>query len=241
MIAAGRVQVNGRVVSELGTRVDPERDDVTVDGRRVSLAEEQFYLALNKPAGYVTTAHDPEGRRTVMELVPPTPGLITVGRLDFSSEGLLLLTTDGEWAQRVAHPRYASTKEYLVDVVGRPSPATLARLRMPLELAPGEWSTGAEVELEGQVPGRSLLRLVLHEGRNRQIRRMLDVVGHEVLRLVRVRVGAVRLGDLRPGEWRHLTHGEIAVTAGGEVPSSELPRPTGVRRPRQVAVRRRRT
>jgi 23S rRNA pseudouridine2605 synthase len=238
MIAAGRVRVNGQVVTEPGTRVDPDRDDVTVDGRRVRLAAELVYLALNKPPGHVTTAHDPQGRRTVMELVPATPGLFPVGRLDYNSEGLLLLTTDGEWAQRVTHPRHGSAKEYVVEVAGRPAPGTLARLRAPLELAPGEWSTGAEVERVGQAPDRALLRVVLHEGRNRQIRRMMEAVGHDVLRLVRVRVGAVELGDLRPGEWRHLTHGEIAATAGGTVPRDELPLPQGVRR-RMVAVRKR--
>ena len=109
MIVAGRVRVNGQVADQLGARVDPDRDEVTVDGRRVSLSVDQAYLALNKPAGYVATANDPEGRPTVMELVPPVPGLFTVGRLDYHSEGLLLLTTDGEWGQRVTHPRYGST------------------------------------------------------------------------------------------------------------------------------------
>ena len=119
-----------------------------------------------------------------------------------------------------------------MEVEGRPRPATLARLRAPLELDNGEWSTGAEVSLEGVVPGRALLRIVLHEGRNRQIRRMLEQVGHPVLSLVRVRVGAVELGDLRPGEWRHLTHSEIAATAGATLPEDEMPKPRGVRRRR---------
>ncbi|HEU5318176.1 MAG TPA: pseudouridine synthase [Chloroflexota bacterium] len=232
MILAGRVRVNGRVADRLGTRVDPARDTIEVDGRRVSLAAEHVYLAFNKPSGYVSTANDPAGRPTVMRLVPDVPGLFSVGRLDYESEGLLLFTTDGQWGQRVSHPRHGSDKEYLIEVGGRPKPATLARLRAPMELGDGEWTSGADVRMEGVAPDRALLRIVLGEGRNRQIRRMLGVVGHPVLRLVRVRVGAVHLGDLRPSEWRHLTHAEIATTAGGPVPPEELPLPRGVRRRR---------
>jgi 23S rRNA pseudouridine2605 synthase len=235
MIVAGRVTVNGQTVTELGTRVDPARDEVRVDGRQISLADGRVYMALNKPAGYVSTAHDPQGRPTVVELVPDVAGLFAVGRLDFASEGLLLFTTDGDWAQRVSHPRYGSEKEYVVEVAGRPKPATLARLRAPLELGDGEWSSGADVSLEGTAPDSTLLRIVLREGKNRQIRRMMDAVGHPVSRLVRVRVGAVQLGTLRPGEWRHLTHGEIAATAGATVPPSELPSRPGLRRRRRVA------
>ena len=230
MISAGRVTVNDRVVDELGTRVDPAVDEIRVDGRPISLAGERVYLALNKPAGFVSTARDPHGRRTVMELVPDVAGLFAVGRLDYESEGLLVFTTDGEWAQQVAHPRYESEKEYVVEVAGRPRPATVARLRAPLELGEGEWSTGADVRLEGVAADRAMLRIVLHEGRNRQIRRMMEAVGHPVLRLVRVRVGAIHLGTLRPGDWRYLTHAEIVTTAGAQVPHSEMPRPQGVRR-----------
>ena len=232
MISDGRVTVNGRVVAELGTRVDPSVDDVRVDGRPVSVAEERAYLALNKPAGYVSTAHDPQGRPTVMALVPQLPGLFSVGRLDFQSEGLLLFTNDGEWAQRVAHPRYGSEKEYVVEVVGRPKPATLARLRGPLDLGDGEMSSGAGVSVESSAGNRTLLRIVLREGRNRQIRRMMDAVDHPVVRLVRVRVGPIHLGNLRPGHHRPLTHAEIAATAGASVPRDELPVPAGVRRRR---------
>ena len=234
MIVAGRVRVNGRLADRLGTRIDPSHDTVEVDGRRVSLAEAQAYVALNKPAGFVSTAHDPHGRPTVLQLVPSVAGLFAVGRLDFESEGLLLFTTDGEWGQRVAHPRYGSEKEYLVEVEGRPKPATVARLREPLALDGGEWTSGAGVRAEGFSPDGALLRIVLREGRNRQIRRMLDAVGHPVRRLVRVRVGPVHLGDLRPGEWRHLTHAEIATAAGSEVPPSELPLPKGLRRRRSA-------
>jgi 23S rRNA pseudouridine2605 synthase len=234
MIVAGRVLVNGHVADQLGTRVDPRHDVVAVDGRRVSLAESQSYLALNKPPGFVSTALDPQDRPTVMQLVPNVPGLFPVGRLDCESEGLLLFTTDGEWAQRVAHPSHGTTKEYLVEVDGRPRPAVIARLRAPMALEGGEWTSGASVRAEGVAADAALLRIVLSEGRNRQIRRMLDAVGHPVRRLVRVRVSTVHLGNLRPGEWRNLTHAEIATTAGTPVPRSELPLPRGVHRRRSA-------
>jgi pseudouridine synthase len=217
LILGGRVRVNGRVVAELGARVDPDRDVLVVDDRVIASPLDRTYLALHKPRGYLTTAHDPQGRPTVMSLVPHIPGLVPVGRLDAESEGLLLLTTDGEWAQRVSHPRYGASKEYLVQVHGMPSPDALARLQRPLELAPGEVSSGAEISVIGVSGGDASLRIVLHEGRNRQIRRMLAMTGHSVRRLLRVRVGGVTLGRLRPGHWRRLREHEITeaqVTAG---------------------------
>jgi len=226
LILAGRVQVNGETVRELGQRADPAGDVVAVDGVRVRLPEEATYLALHKPPGYLTTASDPGARPTVLSLVPAVPGLFPVGRLDAESEGLLLLTTDGEWGQRILHPRFGCTKEYLVEVEGRPTPGMLARLRRPMALDGGEWTTGATVRLVDSLPGRSLLRIVLGEGRNRQIRRMCAAVGHPVRHLVRVRVGAVLLGSLRAAEWRHLTWDEIARTAGG-VPGDAPATPVG--------------
>lgn len=212
MIVDGRVTVNGKVVQQLGARVSPDVDTIHVDGVKISLTEQQSYLALNKPAGYVSTASDPEGRPMVMDLVPPIPGLFPIGRLDTSSEGLILLTTDGEWGQRVSHPRFGCTKEYVAEVRGRVRPSVLATLRRPMQLDEGEWTTGAEVDVQSTAVDRTLLRIVLYEGRNRQIRRMMEIAGHPVEKLVRVRVGAVQLGTLRPGEWRHLTHDEIAAT-----------------------------
>jgi 23S rRNA pseudouridine2605 synthase len=209
LIAAGRVRVNGERVTLLGTRVDAERDAIFVDGRRVQPAQEQVYLALHKPRGYVTTAFDPEGRRTVMELVPAIPGLFPVGRLDADSSGLLLLTTDGEWAQRLTHPRYESEKEYLVEVSGRMTPEGVEALRRPLAIGPGESTTGANVEVLTTNRDRTQLRIVLHEGRNRQIRRMMEAVGHRVHWLHRERVGSVWLGDLPEGRWRNLASSEV--------------------------------
>jgi 23S rRNA pseudouridine2605 synthase len=210
LIAAGRVQVNGCVVTEVGARADPAVDDIRVDGRLVRPAHTHTYLALHKPPGHVTTVRDPQRRPTVMALVPAVPGLVPVGRLDVESEGLLLFTTDGDWAQRIAHPRYGASKEYLADVAGKPLPAALERLRRPLALSAGEWTTGAEVDVVRIVRGGARLRVVLHEGRNRQLRRMLGLVGYPVQRLVRVRVGSVRLGSLKAGHWRRLRPSEVA-------------------------------
>jgi 23S rRNA pseudouridine2605 synthase len=237
LIAAGRVRVNGQVVRQLGTRADPERDAITVDGVPVRQPDEATYLALHKPPGYLTTADDPQGRPTVFDLLPPVPGLFPVGRLDRDSEGLLLLTTDGEWAQHILHPRYGCTKEYLAEVEGRPAPGALARLRQPLDLGGGESSSGAEVRLTDALPGRSLLRIVIGEGRNRQIRRMCEAVGHPVRQLVRLRVGAVHLGDLRAGEWRRLTWDEISRTAGAAPPASDSPGRPPAPRARSAARR----
>ncbi|NBT94116.1 MAG: rRNA pseudouridine synthase [Chloroflexi bacterium] len=157
----------------------------------------------------VDTVEDPFGRPTVMELVPPAPGLFPVGRLDEESEGLLLFTTDGEWAQRITHPKFGCTKEYDVEVYGTPSRETMETLRAPLEIGPGDRSTGAEVDVIATSGRNTRLRIILHEGRNRQIRRMCEAVGLSVVSLVRVRVGGVRLGSLPVGQWRTLTSNEV--------------------------------
>ncbi len=234
LIAAGRVRVNG-VVATLGTRVVPGRDEITIDGRAAQPTPEPVYLALHKPPGVLTTAHDPYGRPTVMDLVPAIPGLFPAGRLDAESEGLLLLTTDGEWAQRVSHPRYGCEKEYVVDVAGRPTAEQLARLRAPLPLGGGEWSTGAAVSVVRTLPGGMRLRIVLHEGRKRQIRRMLEGLGYRVRRLQRVRIGPIRLGRLAPGCWRRLTPAEVEQVAS--TASAVAPAVAGTMRTMRVAGR----
>ena len=211
LIEAGRVTVNGLPVTALGTRVDPAYDDVAVDGHRVQRPAVNRYLALNKPRGYVTTVSDPEGRPTVMDLVPTIPGLFPAGRLDVDSTGLLLLTTDGDWAQLITHPRHGSEKEYLVSVRGAVTADVIRTLEGPMVLAPGERTTGAQVALLSSDGHTTMLRVVLHEGRNRQIRRMMAAVGHSVTRLHRNRVGAVLLGDLPEGRWRDLSVDEVVA------------------------------
>jgi 23S rRNA pseudouridine2605 synthase len=214
IIRQGRVQVNGQVVTELGTKVDPHRDEIRVDGTPISGPAEKVHLVLHKPPGCISTAHDPWGRPTVLDLIPHRGRLYPVGRLDAESEGLLLLTNDGELTHRLTHPRYEQEKEYLVLVKGRPQDAVLAQLRRGVDLeegrtAPARVSRASPKEGLDTPPGTTWLRIVLHEGRKRQIRRMCAAVGHPVQRLIRVRLGPLRLGTLKPGQWRPLTQREL--------------------------------
>ncbi|HLH46759.1 MAG TPA: pseudouridine synthase [Acidimicrobiales bacterium] len=203
LIAAGRVTVNGeRAV--LGRRVDPEHDRVEVDGVPVATRPGLVHYLLNKPVGVLSTASDPEGRPTVVQLVPPEPRVYPVGRLDADTEGLLLLTNDGDLAYRLSHPRFGVEKEYLAQVRGRVSPGAVRRLREGVALEDG---VTAPARATLVAPG--VLRIVIHEGRNRQVRRMCDAVGHPVQRLVRVRLGPLRDQGLPPGAWRALEPGEV--------------------------------
>lgn len=200
LIGAGRVTVNGEV-AEIGRRIDPDRDEVAVDGVPVGVRPGLVYYLLNKPPGTITTASDPHGRPTVLELVPSEPRVFPVGRLDADTEGLLLITNDGDLANRIAHPRHGVDKEYLAEVAGGPvSAGALRRLRQGVDI--GDAVT-APAEVSQPSPG--VLRIVIHEGRNRQVRRMCDAVGHPVSRLVRVRIGPLADRRLAPGAWRHLS------------------------------------
>ena len=207
LIAAGRVRVNGQTVAEPGRKVDPEHDCIEVDGQPIALPGEHIYLLLNKPAGYVSTVHDPQGRPTVVDLVHVPERLYPVGRLDMDSEGLLLLTNDGDFAQRLTHPSFEHEREYHLWVDGQPTPHTLQRLREGIELEDG-FTWPAEVTVLRQEAGGTWLRFVIHEGRKRQLRRMCQTVGHPVRRLIRVRMGPLTLGDLQPGQYRPLSDQE---------------------------------
>jgi 23S rRNA pseudouridine2605 synthase len=204
LISEGRVTVNGEV-AVLGRRVDTEHDHVEVDGVPIGVKPGLVYYLLNKPSGVVTTSHDTHARPTVVELVPEEPRVYPVGRLDIDTEGLLLLTNDGDLAQRLTHPSHGVEKEYLVEVAE--GPVAQGKLRLlgdGVELADG---ITAPAKVSQPTPG--VLRLTIHEGRNRQVRRMCEAIGHPVLRLVRVRIGTLRDATLGPGEWRALTAGEI--------------------------------
>jgi 23S rRNA pseudouridine2605 synthase len=215
LIRAGRVRVNGRAAG-LGDAADPASDDVRVDGRPLRLEAKGYWL-LHKPRGVVTTRSDPGGRRTVLDLLPPAARrlrLYPVGRLDLDSEGLVLLTNDGALAQRLLHPSFGSEKEYAVDVRGTPTDDALLRLAAGFALERGERPTApASVARAGHARGgaRTRLRVVLREGRKRQLRRAFEALGHPVERLVRVRIGPLRLRGLAPGEARALTPGERAA------------------------------
>jgi 23S rRNA pseudouridine2605 synthase len=215
LIEAGRVRVNG-AAAHIGQRVDPEADRIEVDGSPVGTASGRVYYLLNKPRGVVTTAADPQGRPTAVDLVPGQPRVFPVGRLDADTEGLLLLTNDGELAHRLTHPSYGVEKEYLAEVEDTPSPLTLRRLRQGVELEDGR-TAPARV---GRVGARGL-RITIHEGRNRQVRRMCEAVGHPVLRLVRTRIGPLADRDLAPGRWRALGTGEVRALERATAKSGE--------------------
>jgi 23S rRNA pseudouridine2605 synthase len=217
LITAGRVEVND-AIAELGQRVDPEHDRVTVDGVAVSVLPGLVHYLLNKPRGVVTTADDPMGRPTVIEIVPDDPRVFPVGRLDVDTEGLLVLTNDGELAQRLTHPSFGVDKEYLVEVEGRPGAGALRALRRGVDLDDGR---SAPARVGVVAPG--VLRIVIHQGRKRQVRRMCETVGHPVRRLVRTRIGPVTDPGLVPGQWRRLTTSEVralARAAGAPGPGS---------------------
>jgi 23S rRNA pseudouridine2605 synthase len=202
LIKSGRVRVNGRPAS-LNTFVG-DADVVEVDGRRVS-KQGLAYVLLHKPAGVVTTARDPQGRSTVLDLVPGERRVVPVGRLDIETTGALLLTNDGALAHRLAHPRYGVEKRYVAEVEGSPSDEIVRRLAEGIELEDVRTAPAQVSRL-----GRSRLQLVLHEGRNRQVRRMCETVGHPVRRLHRDRYAGIGLGRLAPGEWRELTPAEVS-------------------------------
>lgn len=216
LIAAGRVRVNGATAVQ-GQRVDPRIDVVEVDGAPVPVAPDLVYYLVNKPEGVVSTSADPQRRPIVVDLVPLTPRVFSVGRLDADSEGLILLTNDGALAQLLSHPSHGVQKEYVCEVEGRPTAGALRQLREGVELEDGR-SARAVVG----VVAPSVLRIVIHEGRNRQVRRMCDAVGHPVLRLVRTRIGPLSDPKLAPGQWRSLERDEVLAlyAAAHGTPSS---------------------
>lgn len=200
LIAAGRVTVNGEV-AVLGRRVDVERDHVAVDGAPIGVRPDLVYYLLNKPVGVVTTSRDTHQRPTVVELVPSEPRVFSVGRLDVDTEGLLLLTNDGDLANRIAHPSHGIEKEYLVEVAGGVvSAGSIRALREGVLL-----DDGMTAPAKVSQPDPGVLRIAIHEGRNRQVRRMCESVGHRVTRLVRTRIGPLSDRSLQPGSWRELT------------------------------------
>lgn len=203
LILEGKVKVNGQE-AQLGCRVEVERDLVTVDGVPIGVRPDFVYYLLNKPAGVVTTAEDPQGRPTVVEIVPADPRVFPVGRLDSDTEGLLILTNNGELTHRLTHPSFGVEKEYIAVVEGNPSRSSLRSLREGIELEDGKTSPAKVALIE-----EGTIRFTIHEGRNRQVRRMCSAVGHHVKRLIRTRIGPLSDRSLSPGEWRELTMAEI--------------------------------
>lgn len=210
LIVEGRVTLNG-IVATLGDRADPAEAELRVDGLEVNLDPNVKYYALHKPPGVVTTMRDPQGRPDIRGYLPEDgPRVFPVGRLDRDTEGLLLLTNDGDLANALTHPRFGVEKEYLAEVEGVPTAKHIGQLRRGVELEDGQ-ARAKSARVAGRSGGRGAVRLVMTEGRKREVRRLLTTVGLPVTRLVRVRIGAVRLGGLPPGEWRELTHDEVVA------------------------------
>jgi len=233
LIAQGRVTVNGRTVTELGTKASLEDDDIRVDGRRVKGPQRRRYILLYKPRGYITTRSDPQQRPTVIDLL--TKGgvkeyVYPVGRLDYDSEGLLILTSDGELAARLTHPRHGIEREYEVRVRGVPDQHDVDRLSRGISLE-GRRTAPAQVELtkiiEGASGQQALLSFVIREGRNRQVRDMCDAIGHPVVRLRRMRIGPITDHDIRPGEFRDLSDRELEQLRKSAAPGSHTLPPEG--------------
>ena len=211
LLLAGAVAVNGEIVTELGAKADTRCDKVTVNGQPCELISAKIYIALHKPEGVISTVTDPHSRRTVMDLVPAGIPCYPVGRLDYDTSGLILLTNDGELTQRLTHPKHGVAKTYIATVKGIPTREALASFRGGLMIE-GQQTARCEVEIVPQPQGKrakkeptARLRIKLFEGRNRQVRKMCEAIGHEVVALKRVEVGPVKLGSLERGAWRHLT------------------------------------
>jgi 23S rRNA pseudouridine2605 synthase len=231
LIAEGRVEVDRRVVTELGTRVDPAHQTIAVDGTRINARRPSYYV-VNKPPGVVSTNRDPQGRPRVIDLVPRDERLFAVGRLDRSSEGLILVTNDGDLAHRLTHPRFGVAKTYMAMVAGTPHPEQLKKLVQGVHLAEGV-ARAAAVRVRKRRKGVTEVEIVLREGINREVRRLFARIGHKVLRLKRVSMGPIRLAGLPSGACRRLTRDEVKqlralVNRGGQkgAPPTKRPRPT---------------
>lgn len=207
LIKDGKVKVNGKVITEMGVIVSPQ-DRVEVNGKKVSLEKKKVYILLHKPRGYVTTVNDPEGRKTVISLIKGVNERVyPVGRLDYDSSGLLLLTNDGDLAHKMMHPRYEAVKVYIAVIEGYPSEGALINLRSGV-IIDGYKTAPAFVNVLERYEEKTKLEITIHEGRNRQIRKMFEAVGHPVIRLKRIAYAGLVLGDLKPREWRHITETE---------------------------------
>ncbi|HHU49042.1 MAG: pseudouridine synthase [Caldicoprobacterales bacterium] len=210
LIRQGRVFLNGKQVTKMGTIINPDKDVVTLDqNQHLELVEEKIYIMLNKPQGIITSVYDPQGRKTVLEHMGwKGSRIFPVGRLDFDTEGLLILTNDGEFAFTMTHPKHQVEKGYYCVVKGLPKPQAINRLKHGVDIG-GFVTSPAEVEYTGKSNGNAIFRLTIHEGKNRQVRRMFEAIGHPVIYLRRERIGNLTLGELNTGLWRYLSHKEV--------------------------------
>jgi 23S rRNA pseudouridine2605 synthase len=211
LIKEGKVRVDGKVVTEMGTKVDPDAQDIECDGIHVAAREKKIYILLHKPAGFLSTVHDPQGRPIVTDLLPQVKERVyPVGRLDLDTEGALLLSNDGELAQKILHPSHEVNKTYVAKVKGKPNNKKLAALSRGITLE-GRKTWPADIEVLQTEPQATTIKIIIHEGRKRQVRKMFDAVGHPVLQLKRTAYGQLELGDLRPGKYRFLSPEDIKM------------------------------
>ena len=211
LIKEGKVRVDGKVVTEMGTKVDPDAQDIECDGIHVAAREKKIYILLHKPAGFLSTVHDPQGRPIVTDLLPQVKERVyPVGRLDLDTEGALLLSNDGELAQKILHPSHEVNKTYVAKVKGKPNTKKLAALSRGITLK-GRKTWPADIEVLQTEPQATTIKIIIHEGRKRQVRKMFDAVGHPVLQLKRTAYGQLELGDLRPGKYRFLSPEDIKM------------------------------
>lgn len=215
LIFLGRVRVNGAVVKKLGSQADPEKDAITVDGRPIKIISDKVTYLFHKPKNVMVTRRDPEGRPTIYDYLKNIPERVNpVGRLDFDSEGLLLLTNDGDLHAYLTHPRHEVPKVYQVKISGRLSAGQKERMERGIDIG-GYTTQAADIKIVKENPHNCWIEVVIHEGKNRQVRRMVEALGLKVLRLVRVSIGPLRLGDLKKGEWRCLKPSELEVLRSG--------------------------
>ena len=213
LIKEGKVYVNGKLVTELGTIINEKKDKVTVDGERITLPSSFVYIKLNKPKGYACTAHDEKGRKTIYDLIDTDERLFSIGRLDYDTEGLIILTNDGDFANKVSHPKFSIEKEYRVTIEGDIKESELAVMRKGVVID-GERLPSARVNFLSSENGFTKLSVVIDEGQNRQIRRMFEAIGKSIRLLKRVRIGSVTLGRLRRGDYKDLTEDELNSLVG---------------------------
>lgn len=208
IILSGRVKVNHIVIDELGFKVDNERDEISVDGKTIKLVVKKLYIAFNKPTGVVSTVKDERGRKTLLDIVKVTERIYPIGRLDYDTSGLILLTNDGDIYNRVIHPRQAINKVYIAEVQGIPDKIDISRFCSGIDIG-GYVTSNAQLKILNKTSKNSTLEIIIHEGKNRQIRKMCDAINHPVLNLKRISIGEIKLGELKLGNWRYLTKDEI--------------------------------
>ncbi len=215
LISQGKVRVNGKTVTEFGTIINEKKDKVEVEGKAVCLPSSFVYIKLNKPKGYACTANDEKGRKTIYELVKCEERLFSVGRLDYDTEGLIILTNDGDFANKIAHPKYAIEKEYKVNIEGEIKESELAVMRKGA-VVEGEKMPSAKVKFLSYENGITKLSVVIDEGQNRQVRRMFEAIGKDIKQLKRIRIGGVKLGGIKRGDYRDLTPEELDMLVRGK-------------------------